>query len=164
MKTGTLILICGLPGAGKTTLAKRLETERNAIRFCPDDWIYAFLKNPKDIPEMDRLRDPVEQQLWKSAQRLLQLGVTVVMENGFWPDWERAHYRDKARELGANVELHYCSAPHEELWKRIQKRNADPNDTSFELTETNLLKFEKKFNPPTASEGATFDVYVEYTV
>ncbi len=38
---GTLILICGLPGSGKTTLAQTLEKERNAIRMCPDDWIDA---------------------------------------------------------------------------------------------------------------------------
>lgn len=60
MNKGTLILICGLPGAGKTTLAKKLAIERNAIRLCPDDWIIAILKDLNDIPERDRLRDPVE--------------------------------------------------------------------------------------------------------
>jgi predicted kinase len=34
-----LILICGLPGAGKTTLARRLEQELPAIRLSPDEWI-----------------------------------------------------------------------------------------------------------------------------
>ena len=36
--SGRLVLICGLPGAGKTTLAKRLEHELRAVRLCPDEW------------------------------------------------------------------------------------------------------------------------------
>ena len=39
----TLFLICGLPGAGKTTLAKQLERERPALRLTPDEWIAPLL-------------------------------------------------------------------------------------------------------------------------
>jgi predicted kinase len=34
-----LIIVCGLPGAGKTTLAKQLERTLRAVRFCPDEWM-----------------------------------------------------------------------------------------------------------------------------
>jgi predicted kinase len=34
----TLTLFCGLPGSGKTTLAKRLEADGAGIRICTDDW------------------------------------------------------------------------------------------------------------------------------
>jgi len=37
MKNSILHLICGLPGSGKTTLAKKLEREHTAIRLCPDE-------------------------------------------------------------------------------------------------------------------------------
>lgn len=37
-----LIIVCGLPGAGKTTHAKRLVTELGGIRFSPDDWMNAL--------------------------------------------------------------------------------------------------------------------------
>lgn len=56
----TLFLICGLPGAGKTTLAKQLENEYSAFRLCPDEWIAQILADPNDIAELDRLRSPVE--------------------------------------------------------------------------------------------------------
>jgi predicted kinase len=37
-----LILLCGLPGSGKTTLAKELESRLHAVRFCPDEWLAAL--------------------------------------------------------------------------------------------------------------------------
>lgn len=37
-----LIILCGLPGSGKTTLAKLLEGKRRAVRLCPDEWMDAL--------------------------------------------------------------------------------------------------------------------------
>jgi predicted kinase len=34
-----LVLTVGLPGTGKTTLAKRLADERRILRLTPDDWM-----------------------------------------------------------------------------------------------------------------------------
>ena len=34
-----LYVMVGLPAAGKTTSARRLEVERRALRFTPDDWM-----------------------------------------------------------------------------------------------------------------------------
>ena len=36
--SGRLIVLCGLAGAGKTTLAKALEAD-GAVRMCPDEWL-----------------------------------------------------------------------------------------------------------------------------
>ena len=38
-RVATLVLIVGLPGAGKTTQAKRLAAQRHAIRLTPDEWM-----------------------------------------------------------------------------------------------------------------------------
>lgn len=38
-RVGTLILIVGLPGAGKTTQAKELAATRPALRLTPDHWM-----------------------------------------------------------------------------------------------------------------------------
>ena len=38
----TLFLTCGLPGSGKTTLAKRIEQERPALRLTADEWLFAL--------------------------------------------------------------------------------------------------------------------------
>lgn len=154
-KQGTLILICGLPGAGKTTLAKKLAKERKAIRLCPDDWILAILKDQQDIVERDRLRDPMEQLLWRHAQKLLELGLTVILENGFWVKQERDGYRDYAKNRGIKVELHFVHADFATLWQRVEKRNNDPSE--FQITKKELEDGWQVFHPPTKEEGLSYD-------
>jgi shikimate kinase len=36
---GRLVVITGLPGSGKTTLATELARSMPAVRMCPDDWM-----------------------------------------------------------------------------------------------------------------------------
>jgi predicted kinase len=39
--SGRLVVITGLPGSGKTTLAVALADSMPACRMCPDDWMMA---------------------------------------------------------------------------------------------------------------------------
>ena len=148
----TLFLICGLPGAGKTTLAKQLEQEHAALRLCPDEWIAALLADANDIAERDRLRDPVEAIQWAMAQRLLVLGTNVILENGFWSRAERASYRAQAEALGARVALHYLAVERDELWRRLAKRNANLPAGTFTVNEAELDLWFSWFEAPTPDE------------
>jgi len=134
----TLFLICGLPGAGKTTLAKQLEVSVPALRLSPDEWIARLLTDINDIPERDRLREPVQELLWELAKRTLMLGGDVILEFGFWSREERARYRSEAEALGARVELRYLDVPRDELWARLSKRNANLPPGTFAVTEEDL--------------------------
>ena len=40
--TCRIILLCGLPGSGKTTLARKLAEEPHAVRLSPDEWLAGF--------------------------------------------------------------------------------------------------------------------------
>lgn len=75
MKTlppGRLIVICGLPGSGKTTLARQLATEHGGVRLCPDEWMAELGVNLWD----GAFRDRVEALQWALAQDLLRLWAT----------------------------------------------------------------------------------------
>jgi len=148
----TLFLICGLPGAGKTTLARQLESARPALRLSPDEWITPLLANPTDLAELDRLRTPVESIQWEVAKRVLTLGVDVILEWGFWSQAERASYRTAAEALGASVELHYLAVGRDELWARLARRNASLPLGTFVVTEDQLDLWSSWFEPPTADE------------
>jgi predicted kinase len=148
----TLIMICGLPGSGKTTLAKELEQSRPALRLCPDEWIAALLARADDTAELERLRDPVEGIQWQVAVRALELGVNVVLEWGFWGRQERARFRAQAEAIGARVELHYLDVPRDELWARLSRRNAELPPGTFRIAEEQLDLWWSWFEPPTPDE------------
>jgi predicted kinase len=66
-----LIIVCGLPGSGKTTRARALEAKLRAVRFCPDDWMESLSINIYN----EEARRKVEALQWKLAQELLALGL-----------------------------------------------------------------------------------------
>jgi predicted kinase len=150
----TLFLICGLPGAGKTTLAKQLERSQPALRLAPDEWIAALLADLNDTDERDRLRSPVEAVQWEVAKRALTLGIDVVLEWGFWSRDERAWYRSQAEALGARVELRYLALERDELWARLSRRNAQLPPGTFVVTHEQLDLWSAWFEPPSADELA----------
>lgn len=143
--------MCGLPGAGKTTVARRLEYELSAVRLCPDEWLTELGFDLFD----GAARDRVERSLWRHAQALLAAGVVVIMENGFWERPERDEKRLRARGLGADVELRYLDVPMEELERRIALRNQEPG--SAVLTNELLRSSQGRFDAPTQAELDLFD-------
>ncbi|MEP6648323.1 MAG: AAA family ATPase [Lapillicoccus sp.] len=50
-----LHLTVGLPGAGKTTLARHLEREHGALRVTPDEWMVALYDPDTDSRRRDAL-------------------------------------------------------------------------------------------------------------
>ena len=122
MSEARLILTCGLPGAGKTELAKRLAVVRDTVRLTKDEWLWALGSTPWDEPTRKR----IERELWRLAREILCIGVSVVLDFGLWARVERDEMRSAARELGVGVELHYLDVAPDELWRRIEARNTEP--------------------------------------
>jgi predicted kinase len=147
----TLFIICGLPGAGKTTLAKKIEGSLSAVRMSADDWMTALSINL----HAEEQRTKIEALQWELAKRLLSLRQNVVIEWGAWRKQERDAFRTEARALGARVELYYLSAPLEELFARIQQRNME--DPPIEWPE--VQKWADVFEAPAPAEMKLFDAH-----
>src|SRR5688572_19604957 len=148
-----LVLLCGLPGAGKTTLGRRLETALPALRLSPDEWLSNLGIDLFD----EAARERVEGLQWRLAQRVLQLGGSVILENGFWGRSERDERREGGRALRARVELRYLDVPLEELWRRINQRNTKGKWVTAPLTRKQLEEWAAAFQAPDAAELALYD-------
>jgi predicted kinase len=144
-----LIIVCGLPGSGKTTLSKMLESRLRAVRFSADDWLDALSINL----HRDDVRGKIEALQWKIAQDLLALGLTVIIEWGTWARSERDALRLRARALGAAVELHYLFAPIDVLFGRLQNRGREDPPIGRDA----ISQWFDTFQVPTPEEKALFD-------
>lgn len=148
-----LMLTCGLPGAGKTTLANELAAGRRAVRLTKDEWQWALGSSPWDRD----LGDRVEQELWTLAREVLVLGLSVVLDFGLWARVERDEFRTTARALGVGVELHYLEAATDELWRRLEARNSEPPWASAPISRADLDEWRSAFEAPDTEELALFD-------
>lgn len=123
------------------------------MRLTQDEWLIALGSSPWDTPT----REKVDHQLWCLAQDVLGLGLSVVLDLGLWTRSERDHLRSVARDLGVGVELHYLSVPSDELWRRIEARNAEPPWASYPIGRAHLDEWERIFEVPSAAELALYD-------
>lgn len=149
-----LVLLCGLPASGKTTLAREIAEAYGAIRLNPDEWESALSVDPFDGAFQTKL----ESKFWELTERLLALGTSVVLEWGFWARSERDEKREAARALGVPVELRFLDVPHEELVRRVVERTASGG---IAITEGHMETYRALFEPPTDEELSLYDPPLE---
>jgi predicted kinase len=150
---GRLVLVCGLPGAGKTTVARTLEADLGALRLCPDEWMAEL---GIDLFDGDA-RGTIEARQWEVAHAVLRAGGAVVIEWGLWRRWERDRLRDAAREVGASVELRSLDVPFEVLWERVSVRDEAARHGARPIERAELAEWFADFEAPDAAEVATYD-------
>jgi len=148
----TAHLIHGYLGAGKTTLAHRLEREFAAVRFSHDEWMSRLYG---DDPPLDGFAEGaarVRQLMHPIWTRCITLGVDVILDFGFWARRERDQARSELFHLGAACRLYRLEAPDDVAWDRIMRRNADLRGSLFIARETfGVLK--SRFEPLGADEA-----------
>jgi predicted kinase len=148
----TLILFCGLPGSGKTTLAKQLAKQYHAIRLNTDEWMADLGFDPNEEP----LHTNMQLRLWELAKEMLTLGHDVVLEDGLWMKPERDKKRHAAKDLSVGTELHYLKVPLEELIQRLESRNKANQHGHAQVNRSEIEQFYKIFEAPDESELALF--------
>ena len=149
-KQPRLVLICGLPGSGKTTLAREIADAYGAVRLNPDEWELALGIDPFDAEFQAKL----EAAFWELTERLLALGTSVILDWGFWARSERDEKRDLGRSFGAAVELRFLDVPYDELVRRVVDRHANGG---LAITESHMEGYRGTFQPPTEDELALYD-------
>jgi len=148
----TLHLMVGLPCSGKTTYAKQLAISEQALLLTPDVWHLKLYGQDFPGPYHDIRHDNIEKIMWDVAKRVLTLGVSVILDFGFWGRNERIDLRQRANALNADFKIHYMDVTKEELFARLEKRNAQAGDTVWYIPPEFLEQWYDQFEQPTPEE------------
>jgi predicted kinase len=144
----TLLLMVGLPAAGKTTLARELAAAHRALRLTPDHWMIALFG---DSMAGDK-RWVLEGRLISVALQALRLGTNVVLDYGLWGRDERSALRWLAGAAGAACWVVYLPVDKDVQLARIAHRQETAPHQTFPMSEADVDAWREQFQVPDAAE------------
>lgn len=144
----TLLLMAGLPGAGKTTRANELAVTHLALRLAPDHWMVPLFGDSM----ADGKRFVLEGRLISVALQALRLGTSVVLDYRLWDRDERSALRWLARSAGAACQVVYLPVAKDVQLARIAHRQATAPHQTFPMSEADVDRWREKLQVPDAAE------------
>lgn len=146
-----LYLLCGKPGCGKTTLAKRMSKKFGVIHLSADDFMLKIFGEIKDTKLFDEKLKAVKSLIYELCEQLLVKN-DVVLDFGFWTKEERNNV--KLCFKNANVVLVYLMLSDDEILERIEKRNLSLKDNEYFIDRVTYKTLSVKFEEPTTDENS----------
>ena len=146
-RQGKLILMSGISGSGKSTVARQLARKIGAIHLRSD----AVRKHLAGIPLQERGGDDLytAEMTQKTYDRLLELGIKLASQG--YPvildaKYDRVALRSQAISQAQNhhlpLEILYCNAPEAVLRDRLSSRTGDVSDATASLLSSQLAATE----------------------
>ena len=145
-----VFLMCGKICSGKSTHAEELRKEHRAVVLSVDEITLAlFGGNPGE--KLDEYVEKSEEYLYRKSLDILEMGINVVLDWGFWTKRERDYARNYYGSRDIAYEFHYIDISEQEWHRRLQKRNQDIKDHKIEayfVDDGLAAKFEAIFEKP----------------
>ena len=159
-----IMITCGLSGSGKTTAALKAAEQLGAIVVRSD----AVRKHLAGISLQQRIDTGFAQGIYhpdmtrrtystmlQHARAIAATGRWVILDATYPTAEYRSAVEDAARAMNLPFVILYCSAPRDELERRLATRHAQGSDIS-DATDTILDEQTQHFHVPDAAEGHIF--------
>ncbi|WP_144475788.1 ATP-binding protein [Cytobacillus oceanisediminis] len=149
--TSLVIMMCGVAGSGKTTLAQQIE-KQGFVRLSIDEEIWATNgRYGIDYPveNYEEYKENAERKLRNQLVELVQDKRQVVIDFSFWQRSRRNQYKQIIEEAGGEWKLIYLKVHPNDLRERLKLRSQrfDAN-AAFTITEQILTDYLSGFEIP----------------
>ncbi|MFJ5925462.1 AAA family ATPase [Kitasatospora sp. NPDC092948] len=159
-RTSTVVLMCGLPGAGKTTYAMEL-VRRGYARLSIDEAVWQRLGQRDaglvlETEAFDQLKEEVRRQQRQELVELMLAGRDVVVDYSFWSRAARDDYKALVESHGSRWELVHLKADRTTLERRLAVRNGEEGANSVTVDEKLLNRYVANFEEPNGEGERVF--------
>lgn len=152
-----LHLVIGPVGSGKSTFALKLSREHRAVRLILDEWMAQLFR--ADRPDTGLLHWYAErvqrciEQIWKLAQRTIEVDTDVVLEIGLIQRRERERIYACVDAAGYPLTVYLLDAPRELRRERVERRNREQGETFSMVVPADIFELASDmWEPPDEAE------------
>ena len=148
----TVVLMCGPPGAGKTTYALGL-VRRGYVRLSIDEVVWRRLGGQDagvalESAHFDRLKEEVRREQRLELVELMRAGRNVVVDYSFWSRAARDDYKALVESHGCRWELVHLKADRATLERRLAVRNRQDGANAVTVDADLLGRYLAGFEEP----------------
>jgi predicted kinase len=137
-------LIHGFVCCGKTTFAKELERRTGGVRISLDEWLMAVTGDPVHLDQ--ELVERLHAQMLRLWPEIVDRGIDVILDFGFWRRRYRDEVRRKAADIGAASHLYWLRCPDDVARQRCLERNA-LREAAYHITDEAFDQMRSRFEP-----------------
>jgi predicted kinase len=159
--TPTLHFLCGKAGAGKSTIAKNLAKDHDAILICEDVWLSRLYGDQmQTFDDYLSFAQRLKTIVGPLAIDLLNSGRSVVLDFPANTKASRTWFRSVFEKASAGHLLHFVNTPNPICLQHIGKRNAERPEGSHYLSEEDFSYISSFFQPPEEEEQFNVKMHV----
>lgn len=153
-KKATLHYLCGKMAAGKSTLARKLAVEYDAVLICEDLWLSRMYQDSiVSFDDYFRCAARLKTVVGPHVTDLLRKGVSVVLDFPGNTPQHRAWFRELFEAAQAEHALHFVDLPDAHCKVQLQKRNQEQPEGSKVMSEADFDYITSYFVAPAVAEG-----------
>lgn len=149
-----VILMCGPAGSGKTTIAKRLESEgKKRLSFDEESFKRGIVTHPLSDAIHREIKTLLDQQLIDS----LKENADIVLDYSFWSRAMREEYIKLLARYKVEPVIYYVKTPLEVIIERLMERQGS-HSNDIKVSRELAIQYYNNFEPPTSREGSILEI------